>query len=102
MKSDLEIAKNIREIENLKVEILGKIYNLLKSFIDAEERDALLDGIVDILIYTYLLGDKIGYRFEEIDEAFTKKLKSLIVDKNFDVEYNFPELLKYVKSRKRE
>ncbi|MGB9808866.1 MAG: MazG-like family protein, partial [Caldanaerobacter sp.] len=86
MKNDLEIAKNIREIESLKVEMLGKLYNLLKSFIDEAEEDAILDGVVDIIIYAYLLGDKVGYRFKEIDEALIKKLRSLIVDKNIDME----------------
>ncbi|MGB9780692.1 MazG-like family protein [Caldanaerobacter sp.] len=102
MKNDLEIAKNIREIESLKVEMLGKLYNLLKSFIDEAEEDAILDGVVDIIIYAYLLGDKVGYRFKEIDEALIKKLRSLIVDKNIDMEYNFSELLKHLKTQKRE
>jgi hypothetical protein len=102
MKSDLEIAKNIREIESLKVEMIGKLYNLLRSFIDETEEDAILDGIVDIIIYSYLLGDKVGYRFKEIDEAIIKKLRSLVIDKNVDIKYNFSELLRHLKTQKRE
>ncbi|HCD10457.1 MAG: hypothetical protein XD37_0857 [Thermoanaerobacter thermocopriae] len=102
MKNNLEIAKNIRSIENLKIKILGKVYSLLKAFNEDESGEVLVDNLCDILISAYLLGEKLGYDFEEIDEALQKKLKLQIIDKNFEGEYNFSELERYIKGRKRE
>ena len=67
MKNNLEIAKNIRSIENLKIKILGKVYSLLKAFNEDESGEVLVDNLCDILISAYLLGEKLGYDFEEID-----------------------------------
>ncbi|UZQ82994.1 MazG-like family protein [Thermoanaerobacter sp. RKWS2] len=72
MKNNLEIAKNIRSIENLKIKILGKVYSLLKAFNEDESGEVLVDNLCDILISAYLLGEKLGYDFEEIDEALQK------------------------------
>ncbi|HHW56283.1 MAG TPA: hypothetical protein GXX15_01170 [Clostridia bacterium] len=102
MENNLEIAKNIRNIENLKIEILGKIYSLLKAFNEDESGEVLLDNLCDILISTYLLGEKLGYDFDEIDKAVMKKLKIQIIDKNFKEDYNFSGLERYIKGRKRE
>ncbi|EMT39672.1 MazG-like family protein [Thermoanaerobacter thermohydrosulfuricus] len=102
MKNNLEIAKNIRSIENLKIKILGKVYSLLKAFNEDESGEVLVDNLCDILISAYLLGEKLGYDFEEIDEALQKKLKLQIIDKNFEGEYNFSGLERYIKGRKRE
>lgn len=102
MKNNLEIAKNIRSIENLKIKILGKVYSLLKAFNEDESGEMLVDNLCDILISAYLLGEKLGYDFEEIDEALQKKLKLQIIDKNFEGEYNFSGLERYIKGRKRE
>lgn len=100
MKNNFEIAKNIRSIENLKIEILGKVYSLLKAFNENESGEVLVDNLCDILISAYLLGDKLGYDFEEIDEALLKKLKLQIIDKDLEREYNFSDLQKYISSRK--
>lgn len=102
MKNNLEIAKNIRSIENLKIKILGKVYSLLKAFNEDESGEVLVDNLCDILISAYLLGEKLGYDFEEIDEALQKKLKLQIIDKDFEGEYNFSGLERYIKGRKRE
>ncbi|SHF03286.1 MazG-like family protein [Thermoanaerobacter uzonensis DSM 18761] len=102
MKNNLEIAKNIMSIENLKINLLGKVYSLFKAFNEDEDGEILIDNLCDILIFTYLLGEKLGYDFEEIDEALQKKLKLQIIDKNFEGEYNFSELQRYIKGRKRE
>lgn len=72
MKNNLEIAKNIMSIENLKINLLGKVYSLFKAFNEDEDGEVLIDNLCDILIFAYLLGEKLGYDFEEIDEALQK------------------------------
>ncbi|AIS53575.1 hypothetical protein TKV_c24580 [Thermoanaerobacter kivui] len=102
MKNNFEIAKNIMSIENLKINLLGKVYSLFKAFNEDEAGEVLIDNLCDILISAYLLGEKLGYDFEEMDEQVIKKLKLQIIDKNFDGDYNFSGLERYIKGRKRE
>lgn len=74
---DFNIMTNIKIIENLKAELLciiGDFFKLLSRGSNVAQ-NAILECISGAIIILYLLGDKLGYSYNEIDENIDTKLK---------------------------
>lgn len=102
MKGNFDIAKNIKSIEKLKLQLLNRVSSLFNAFNEDETGEELIDDICNILITGYLLGEKLGFDYRKIDEEIVKRLKLEAIDKNRESEYNFSNLEKYLKVRSRE
>lgn len=102
MKGNFDIAKNIKSIEKLKLQLLNRISSLFNAFNEDETGEELIDDICNILITSYLLGEKLGYDYKKIDEEILKRLRLEAIDKSREGEYNFSDLEKYLKVRSRE
>ncbi|QGU96738.1 MazG-like family protein [Clostridium bovifaecis] len=76
-REDFNIMSNIRIIENLKAELLciiGDFFKLLARGSNVAQ-DAILECISGAIIILYLLGERLGYSYDEVDENMKKKLK---------------------------
>ena len=75
-KDNFNIMKNIKIIEDLKAQLLciiGEFFRLLTKGNNIA-RDAILECISGAIIILYVLGEKLGYPFEDIDENMKSKL----------------------------
>lgn len=74
---DFNIMSNIRIIENLKAELLcviGDFFKLLARGSNVAQ-EAILECISGAIIILYLLGERLGYSYENVDENVKKKLR---------------------------
>lgn len=68
---------NIRIIENLKAELLcviGDFFKLLARGSNVAQ-EAILECISGAIIILYLLGERLGYSYANVDENVKKKLR---------------------------
>lgn len=75
-KESLNIMTNIKIIEELKAQLLciiGEFFRLLTKGNNVA-RDTILDCISGAIIILYVLGDKLGYSFGDIDHTAKEKL----------------------------
>ncbi|NBI06560.1 hypothetical protein D3Z33_06760 [Senegalia massiliensis] len=94
---NIDITKNIRVIEWLKIEILNSVsllFNLLYKGVK-EGQEALLDCLANIILVTYLLGKRLGLSFEEIDNKVEKKVK-LGIAENHKIENWYGDLNRFL------
>lgn len=76
-REDFNIMSSIRIIENLKAELLciiGDFFKLLARGSNIAQ-DAILECISGAIIILYILGESLGYSYEEVDEKMKNKLK---------------------------
>jgi hypothetical protein len=75
-KDNFNIMANIKIIEDLKAELLciiGEFFKLLTKGSNVA-RDSILDCISGAIIILYILGEKLGYSFMDIDHIIKSKL----------------------------
>jgi len=75
-KDNFNIMTNIKIIEDLKAQLLcviGEFFKLLTKGNNVA-RDSILDCISGAIIILYILGEKLGYSFVDIDHAIKSKL----------------------------
>lgn len=76
-REDLNIMANIKTIEKLKANLLciiGEFFTLLTKGSNVAQ-DAILNCISGAMLILYVLGQKLGYSCEDIDEDMKSKLK---------------------------
>ena len=101
-KEDFNIMTNIKIIENLKAELLciiGDFFKLLSRGSNVAH-NAILDCISGAIIILYILGDRLGYSYKEIDETMKEKLKIGISEEDI-IEKESKELSNLYKHIKR-
>ncbi|KEI01981.1 MazG-like family protein [Clostridium botulinum] len=99
---DFNIMTNIKIIENLKAELLciiGDFFKLLSRGSNVAH-NAILDCISGAIIILYILGDRLGYSYKEIDETMKEKLKIGISEEDI-IEKESKELSNLYKHIKR-
>lgn len=81
---NMDITKNIKVIEWLKSETLNAIAHLFGLLVNGVKsgQEAILDAIANIILVTYLLGKRLGFSFEKIDEKVKSKVKLSIVEEH--------------------
>ena len=75
-KDNFNIMTNIKIIENLKAQLLcviGEFFKLLTKGNNVA-RDSIIDCISGAIIILYILGEKLGYSFVDIDHVIKSKL----------------------------
>lgn len=75
-KDNFNIMTNIKIIEDLKAQLLciiGEFFKLLTKGNNIA-RDSILDCISGAIIILYILGEKLGYSFVDIDHIIKSKL----------------------------
>lgn len=75
-KENFNIMTNIKIIEDLKAQLLcliGEFFRLLTKGSNVA-RDSILDCISGAIIILYVLGEKLGYSFADIDHIMKTKL----------------------------
>ena len=75
-KDNFNIMTNIKIIEDLKAQLLciiGEFFKLLTKGNNVA-RDSILDCISGAIIILYILGEKLGYSFVDIDHVIKSKL----------------------------
>lgn len=77
MKRDnFNIMKNIKIIEDLKAQLLciiGEFFRLLTKGNNIA-KDAILECVSGAIIILYVLSEKLGYQFEDVDKTMKAKL----------------------------
>ncbi|MDD5794199.1 MazG-like family protein [Clostridium sp. HCP1S3_B4] len=74
---ELNIMANVKIIENLKAQlicVIGEFFRLLTKGNNIA-KDAILDCLSSAITILYVLGDKLGYSFSEIDRVMKDKLE---------------------------
>lgn len=75
-RENFNIMSNIKIIEDLKAQLLcivGEFFKLLTKGNNVA-RDSILDCISGAISVLYILGEKLGYSFEDIDHVIKSKL----------------------------
>ena len=102
-KEEFNIMANIKMIEELKANLLcliGDLYTLLTRGTNIA-RDSILNCISCAILILYVLAQKLGYSFDEVDDDMSKKLKIGITEEH---EYeregkNLSKLQNHIKQR---
>ncbi len=94
------ITKNLKIIEWLKTELLGNVSLLFKVMIKQNEAK-LLEILTNIIMSTYLLAERLGYSFDQLDRKLEKQIDSNIKNKHqIEVWYgDLTKLLEHIKDR---
>lgn len=74
---ELNIMANVKIIENLKAQlicVIGEFFRLLTKGNNIA-KDAILDCLASAITILYVLGDKLGYSFTDIDRVMKDKLE---------------------------
>lgn len=74
---DFNIMSNVKIIENLKAELLCIVGDLFKLLAKGSNiaQESILECISGAILILYLLGERLGYSYKDIDENMKKKLK---------------------------
>lgn len=102
MKSQVDIAKNIRVIEWLKAELVESVAILFKALLRTGD-EAVSDCLATIIITTYILGKRVGVSFPHIDLKVESKLR-FSINEAHEVEKWYGDLsalLGYLENRKK-
>ena len=90
MRQDVDIARNRKTIEWLKAEMTGAIAALFRAMVNVNS-DRMLDSLAALVLNSYLLGKRIGFQAEKIDQAILAKLTENI-DKGHEIEKWYGDL----------
>ena len=75
-KDNFNIMTNIKIIEDLKAQLLciiGEFFRLLTKGNNVA-KDSILECISGAIIILYVLGEKLGYKYKDIDKVMNTKL----------------------------
>jgi hypothetical protein len=98
-ETGIRIIKDIKDIELLRAEILQKSAELNKSMLTINSGNkGRLALISDIIAYCYLLADKIGISYKEVDDKIESQLKINIFREYDSLKEDFIRLLYYLEN----
>jgi hypothetical protein len=94
---DLDIMGNIKLIENYKNFLLSTVADLFVTMGKGSKAsmDEVNDELAEIMIFSYLLGKRLGINYSSLDERMIKKLKlgAALEENNID----YSKLISYIK-----
>lgn len=102
MRQDVNIARSHKTIEWLKAEMTGGVASLFRAMVNGNT-DRMLDSLAALVINSYLLGKRIGFSCEKIDQAVLTKLSDNI-NKGHEIEKwygDLSDLQKHLTSKRR-
>ena len=94
---DLDIMGNIKLIENYKNFLLSTVADLFVTMGKGSKAsmDEVNDELAEIMIFSYLLGKRLGINYASLDERMIKKLKLGVVEEENNIDYS--KLISYIK-----
>ncbi len=98
-KPDLDIARNLRTVEWLKVELLGSLASLFKALTSSSE-ERILDALANIIVGSHILGKRLGIPFSRLGNKVENKIKANI-EQEHEIEKwygDFSALLHYLEN----
>ena len=99
MRQDVDIARNLKTIEWLKAEMAGGIASLLRAMVSGNS-DRMLDSLSALIINGYLLGKRIGFQYEQIDQTVHAKLTDKSVKSTIEKCMAMQDVLKHQHQRR--
>ncbi len=101
MKNGLDVARNLRIVENLKSELLEDIAALYRHLADPvleDTRDVAADNLSDMIVIGYLLGKRLGVDYSTMDRHISKKIRLGLINEN-EIEKYFGDLSELARMR---
>ncbi len=94
-----DIIKNIRLIERLKYGILQWIAQLFRALYNGPEK-LIQDALSNLVLYCYLLGNRVGVSFSRLDQGIIDKAKVYLKEQD-NQEHGIPpeEVLLFLRYR---
>ena len=98
-----DVTKNVKIIEWMKKELIlsvGDVFDLIFKGVKPLD-EALQDTLANIIMITYLLANRLGISFSEIDYKIKEKIR-IGIDQNHSVESwygDFSNLKKHMENR---
>lgn len=73
----LDITKNIKVIDWLKSELLSSVATLFEVLVKGikGQKDILTDVLANIILVTYVLGQRLGIGYDKMDRKIEDKIK---------------------------
>ncbi|NLG36741.1 MAG: hypothetical protein GX549_01905 [Clostridiales bacterium] len=78
-EKSFDIARSIRAIEGLKVDLLGAVTGLFRSLQGGPDSDALAETLSQVIFYTWRLAGRLGVPMELVNARLSGKVESLRV-----------------------
>jgi len=91
---DIDIIRNVKTIDQLKSQMLSDVATLHKALLeDSEEGQGhgIPDKLAGIILTSYLLGNRLGVGFEEVEAKISRNIKLGIIE-NSDIEKYYGDL----------
>lgn len=82
-KPEKSIAKNIKLIERLKSELLTAVANFFKALLQGSE-GLILEALSRMIVICFLLGRRMGFSYQRIEQAVEQKVKIYLQEKEKD------------------
>lgn len=82
MPDDIDITQNIKLVEKLKSELLASVSELYSQMLLSVDNNTRAETFADIIIFSYILADKLGINNNLVSSKAINKLKLNIVNKN--------------------
>ncbi len=96
---NINIIKNLKTIEWLKCELLSSVAKLFQLLNEGDEdsKENIIDIISNIILISYLLGEKLGISYKNMDTNIQKKLRISLAEESGSEEWvgNLSELLSH-------
>jgi hypothetical protein len=87
---DIDIGRNIRTIEWLKVEIIGGVADLFRQLPKGRE-ELVTAALGNLIMCCYLLGKRLGISYSKMEAAVERKAR-LNVEENHEIEAWYKDL----------
>lgn len=73
----IDITKNIKIIDWLKSELLSSVASLFEILVKGikGQKDILTDVLANIILVTYVLGQRLGINYAKVDRKIEDKIK---------------------------
>lgn len=86
--NDIDITKNIKVIENYKCQLLNSLAELFTSMADTSAPTSSRNDILsNMVLLTYLLGDKLGVSYHTLDNKVLNKIKLGMLEEELTSEW---------------
>lgn len=73
LRGELDITKNLKMVEWLKAELIQSIGTLFRSLLNTSAASTA-DALATVMILVYLLGNRVGVSFADLDREFKNRL----------------------------
>lgn len=94
---EFDITKNIKLIEKLKSDILSSVSSLYESMLKSKgDLGERTDKLADIIIFSYLLANRIGIDNKTLDAKIINKIRASILVENGILNNDAIALLKHI------